>query len=78
MPLTLGAKLIIAVATTLASSALNYLLRPKPSSQPLQHPEISSAANGSPIPITYGRVRVAGQIIWAPGSTATQFEVGHD
>jgi hypothetical protein len=32
---------------------------------------VSSAANGSPIPIGYGMYRIAGQVIWSPGLVET-------
>lgn len=73
------AKIAIAVAKVAirvaVSYAANYLARPKPTSQPLQHPEVSSAANGAPIPIPSGIVRVAGQVIWSSGISAVQFEL---
>ena len=34
---------------------------------PLQDRQVSSSADGSPIPYGYGRGRLAGQVIWSPG-----------
>jgi hypothetical protein len=44
-----------------------FAFRPKSALQmPLQDLQVSSSADGAPIPFGYGKCRFAGQIIWAP------------
>jgi predicted phage tail protein len=42
--------------------------------QPIQDLQVSSSADGSPIPIPYGENRYGGQIIWAPDIKFTQHQ----
>ena len=77
---TLGAKIgetITAASTGLAvgTNIGNLLFRPKIPLPPLQDLNVSSSANGAPIPFGYGTVRLGGQLIWCPGiqyTTKTQ------
>lgn len=44
------------------------LFRPQiPGMMPLQDRQVSSSADGAPIPFGYGRGRFGGQVIWSPG-----------
>ena len=68
---------IVLVAVSVATTALSagemiaQLLKKKPVPQ-LQSLNVSSSAEGSPIPIGYGTTRSAGSIIWSPGLTYVQ------
>jgi hypothetical protein len=56
----------VSVAITVAESIYQLLHRPKPLA-PMQDLQVSSSADGAPIPFGYGRSRFAGQLIWSPG-----------
>lgn len=47
----------------------------RPEEQPLQGLQVSTSANGAPIPFGYGKGRFAGQIIWSPGIVTERFEI---
>lgn len=66
-----AASLGLSVGTTIGNLAFHQKL-PLP---PLQDLNVSSSANGAPIPFGYGTVRLGGQLIWCPGiqyTTKTQ------
>ena len=56
-----------AIAYSIASGAAAYFLAPKPEDQVgprLEDLKVQTASFGQPIPRVYGRVRVAGNVIW--------------
>jgi len=60
VPLIEGASMGLAVGAA--------LIPPKiPGMAPLQDLQVSSSADGAPIPFGYGMMRIAGQVIWSPG-----------
>lgn len=62
------AMIAVMAAISISSMIIEALLRPKiPNQTPLQDLQVSSSADGSPIPIPFGVTRYAGQIIWSPG-----------
>lgn len=66
-PFTGGASLYLsAISMGLAVGAALIPVH-KPGIAPLQDLNVSSAANGAPIPFGYGSGRFAGQVIWSPG-----------
>jgi hypothetical protein len=57
-----------AMGASLGLAVGGILFRPKiPGMMPLQDRQVSSSADGAPIPFGYGRGRFAGQMIWSPG-----------
>jgi hypothetical protein len=66
------AKLVLAVAAVAieAGTLIYSLLHRAPQAAPIVG-QISSSANGSPIPFGYGTVRIAGEIIWSTGISFT-------
>jgi hypothetical protein len=61
---------------SVGTSVGNLLFRPKLPLPPLQDLNVSSSANGAPIPFGYGTVRLAGQLIWCPGIQFTAKTTG--
>lgn len=58
----------LAIGSSAGSVVSDLLFRPRvPGEQPIQGLQVSSSANGAPIPFGYGRMRYAGQIIWSAG-----------
>jgi hypothetical protein len=47
-----------------------------PGQAPLQDLNVSSSADGTPIPFGYGTHRFAGQVIWSPGITYRKLDIG--
>jgi hypothetical protein len=55
---------------SIALAAGAALIPPKiPGQAPQQDLQVSSSADGAPIPFGYGMMRYAGQVIWSPGIT---------
>lgn len=68
-PFTGGASLALE-SVSLGLALGSALIPPKiPGQAPLQDLQVSSSADGAPIPFGYGIARFAGQIIWSPGIT---------
>jgi hypothetical protein len=61
----------VVAAIEVASTIYRLLNQPK-IRPPVGDLQISSALDGAPIPFGYGRVRVAGTLIWTPGLTFTK------
>jgi hypothetical protein len=63
-----AAPFLEAAGIALATGAA--LIPPKiPGMAPLQDLQVSSSADGAPIPFGYGMMRYAGQVIWSSGIT---------
>jgi Putative phage tail protein len=65
-----GAAAVVAGISTAINTGVAILTQPKGKLQiPLQDLQVSSSADGSPIPFFYANNRFAGQVIWSPKIT---------
>lgn len=66
-PFTAGATASLLELTSVGLAIGAAALNNKTGQVPLQDLQVSSSAEGSPIPFGYGTMRFSGQVIWCPG-----------